>query len=104
VVVVDAQTFEPLAPVDAYSRGFIYMKDAQEIVDEANARALQAVLDVQAEGGRDLEVLKARVKAAVRKYLYEITERRPIVLPIVTPVGDLPEDESFGESLDAAAP
>jgi ribonuclease J len=104
VVVVDAQTFEPLAPVDAYSRGFIYMKDAQEIVDEANARALQAVLDVQAEGGRDLEVLKARVKAAVRKYLYEITERRPIVLPIVTPVGDLPEDESSGESLDAAAP
>ena len=93
VLAVDAQTFEPLAPPDAYSRGFIYMKDAQGIVGEANARALQAVRDVQAEGTRDLEVLKARVKAAVRKYLYEITERRPIVLPIVTSVGETPEEE-----------
>jgi ribonuclease J len=92
VVVVDAATFEPLAPVDAYSRGFIHMKDRQDIVEEANARALQAVCDVQAEGIRELETLKARVKAAVRKYLYAITERRPIVLPIVTTIGEAPED------------
>ncbi|MBM3473688.1 MAG: ribonuclease J [Armatimonadetes bacterium] len=94
VVVVDAETFEPLAPIEAYSRGFVHMRDAQEIVDEANARALQAVRDFQAEGVRDIEVLKARVKAAVRKYLYAITERRPIILPIVTPIGDLPPEES----------
>jgi ribonuclease J len=94
VVVVDAETFEPLAPIEAYSRGFVHMQEAQEIVDEANARALQAVRDVQAEGIRDLEVLKARVKAAVRKYLYGLTERRPIILPIVTPIGDLPAEES----------
>jgi ribonuclease J len=93
VLVVDAQTFEPLAPPDAYSRGFIYMKDAQEIVEEANTRALEAVREVQAEGERDLEVLKARVKSAVRKYPYALTERRPIVLPIITPVGEPPPDE-----------
>jgi ribonuclease J len=98
VVVVDAQTFELLAPVDAYSRGFIYMKDAQPIVDEANARAAQAVLDVQAEGVRDLEILRARVKAAVRKYLYGITARRPIILPIVTPIGDPPDEPPPEES------
>jgi ribonuclease J len=88
VLVVDAQTFEPLAPPDAYSRGFVYMKDAQDIVDEANLRALEALREVREEGTRDLEVLKARVKAAVRKYLYAVTERRPIVLPIITPVGE----------------
>ncbi len=93
VLVVDAQTFEPLAPPDAYSRGFIFMKDAQEIVDEANARALDALREVREEGTRDLEILKARVKAAVRKYLYAVTERRPIVLPIITPVGESPDQE-----------
>lgn len=94
VLVVDAETFEPLAPPDAYSRGFIYMKDSQEIVDEANTRALEAVREAQTQGVRDLEVLKARVKSAVRKYLYTLTERRPIVLPIITPVGGLPSAES----------
>jgi len=97
VLAVDAQTFEPLAPPDAYSRGFIYMKDSQEIVDEANARALEAVREVQAEGTRDPEILKARVKAAVRKYLYALTERRPIVLPIITLVGEVPADGEASE-------
>ncbi len=95
VLVVDVHTFESLAPPDAYSRGFVFMKDAQDIVDEAKARALEALREVREEGTRDLEVLKARVKAAVRKYLYAVTERRPIVLPIITPVG---------EPLDEAAP
>jgi ribonuclease J len=93
VLVVDAQTFEALAPPDAYSRGFIYMKDAQEIVDEANARAIDALREVREEGTRDLEALKARVKAAVRKYLYAVTERRPIVLPIITPIGESRDQE-----------
>ena len=92
VLAVDAQTFEPLAPPDAYSRGFIYMKDSQEIVDEANVRALEAVREVKDEKIRDPEILKARVKAAVRKYLYALTERRPIVLPIITLVGEAPAD------------
>jgi len=98
VLVVDAQTFEPLAPPDAYSRGFIYMKDAQDIVDEANVRALEALREVREEGTRDLEVLKACVKAAVRKYLYAVTERRPIVLPIITPVGESGDEPAPGES------
>ena len=97
VLAVDAETFDPLAPPDSYSRGFIYMKDAQDIVDEANARALQAVYDAQGEEEMDLETLKARVKAAVRKYLYAITERRPIVLPIIVPVGEEPEDDEDGD-------
>jgi ribonuclease J len=96
VLVVDAETFELLAPPDAYSRGFIYMKDSEDIVDEANARAVEAAQGVQAEGTRDPEVLKARVKAAVRKYLYGTTERRPIVLPIITLVGDTPTADDDG--------
>lgn len=91
VLVVDAETLEPLAPIEAYSRGFVYMKDAQELVEGANARALEALREVQAEGTKDTEVLKARVKSAVRKYLYALTERRPIVLPIVTAVGRPPD-------------
>jgi len=91
VLAVDAQTFEPLAPPDAYSRGFIYMADSQDIVEEANRRALEAVVEVQAEADADLEVLRARVKSAVRKYLYALTERRPIVLPIIIPVGEVDE-------------
>ncbi|MGQ9731024.1 MAG: ribonuclease J [Candidatus Zipacnadales bacterium] len=92
VLVVDAQTFELLAPVDAYSRGFVYMQEANDIVAEANARAAEALEQFRTEGLRDLEVLKARVKSAVRKYLYAITERRPIVLPIITPIGEKTTD------------
>jgi len=104
VVVVDGETLELLAPVEAYSRGFIHMKEAQGLVEEANARAAQAVRDAQAEEIRDLEVLKARVKAAVRKYLYGITARRPIVLPIVTRIGGAPEAGEIEESRPVAEP
>jgi ribonuclease J len=97
VLVVDAQTFELLAPPDAYSRGFIFVKDNQDIVEEANLRAAEAVREAQADASRDVEALKARVKAAVRRYLYAVTERRPIVLPIIAAVGESPaSDEAAG--------
>ncbi|MEI6503129.1 MAG: ribonuclease J, partial [Armatimonadota bacterium] len=68
VLVVDRQTHELLAPPDIYSRGFVYMDESAELIEQAKEVMLTVVAAFQAEEGLELNVLYDRVKAAVSKF------------------------------------
>lgn len=97
VLVVDRQTHELLAPPDIYSRGFVYMDESAELIEQAKEVMLTAVAGFQAEEGLELDVLYDRVKAAVSKFLWNLTERRPMVLPVLVPVGEPAPEPTEGE-------
>lgn len=88
VLVVELDTCKLLAPPEIYSRGFVYMDESAELIERARQRVLEAVETFHDEGGGAPDELYDRVKSAVGKLLYEITERRPMVLPVIIPVGE----------------
>lgn len=86
VATVDKKTGKLVTSPDVISRGFIYVKDNTEILN--NARKI--VKNIYASKAPNMPasspMIKARVRDEVSNYLYKITKRNPIVLPVVIEV------------------
>jgi ribonuclease J len=85
VISVDRQTGHPTGLVEVVSRGFVYQREAEELLAQARQVALDA-LDHQTEHTADYGFVKNKVRDALSKYLYEQTKRRPMILPVVVEV------------------
>jgi len=68
------------------SRGFVYVKENEALLDELKAVVLAAVAEGDAEAAFDRAVVGARVRAAVRHFVHQRFRRRPVVLPIILEV------------------
>lgn len=88
VLTMDRETGEPLAGPDIVSRGFVYMRDAEELLESARLRVLEALRGMghNARGGSDWSFVKDKIKQTLGEYLYEQTHRRPMILPVVMEV------------------
>lgn len=85
VLTVDKKNGALLTSPDIISRGFIYMKDNEELM---NAFRIELRRAVQQRFKRvDLDRFKAELKDYVTHFLYEQTQRSPIVIPVVNVVG-----------------
>lgn len=96
VLVIKRDTIELLAPPEVYSRGFVYMDESEELISEAKEHVLEIVQQLQDEGENDPEVLFSTLRTAMGRFLYRATERRPMILPVIIPIGDA-DDEATAE-------
>ncbi|MCE5240115.1 ribonuclease J [bacterium] len=101
VLVVERDTMRLLAPPEVYSRGFVYMDQAQDLIEATREVMLRTLDSFHEDAGDDPEELYDRIKASVAKFLFELTGRRPIVLPVIMPVGEEApaEDEDYADDL-----
>lgn len=67
---------------DIVSRGFVYVRENEALIDEAKQVALNALEAALENGTKDWNALKAKVRDAVTTYIYETTGRSPLILPI----------------------
>lgn len=86
VLTLDKQRGVVLSGPDLVSRGFVYVRDSEVLMNEAQNR-VRAVLD-KCESGNITEwsVIKSQVREALGRFLYEKTGRRPMILPIIMEV------------------
>ncbi|MCL7453051.1 MAG: ribonuclease J [Anaerolineae bacterium] len=81
VVAVDADTGKVLEGPHIITRGFIYIRESEELIDEAVQCVLEAV-----EHGGPRSTLSGKIKDSLAAFLYEQTKRRPMILPVVMEV------------------
>ena len=83
---VSAHDGQLLAPPEIITRGFIYVKESEELMRELQTVAEEAAYTVTSsrKRSRDDGDLKGAVKSAVSNYLYKNTKRNPMVIPVVT--------------------
>ena len=67
---------------DIMSRGFVYVRESEQLMEDARERIRQALSRLEGER-QDWGTLKSTVRDTLGKYLYEKTRRRPMILPIV---------------------
>lgn len=79
-------TSHPLAGPDIVSRGFVYVRDSEELIREAHARVAAVLERCEAGNIREWAVIKSQVRDTLSRYLYEKTRRRPMILPIIMEV------------------
>ena len=86
VVVMPVSSYDNalLAPPEIITRGFIYVKESEDLMNELQTVAMDAAESVQRKRSRDEGELRGVVKSAVSNYLFKTTRRSPMVIPVVT--------------------
>lgn len=85
VLTIDKKNGALLTSPDIISRGFIYMKDNEQLMNDFRAELRRAV--TQRFKRVDLDRFKAELKDYVTHFLYEQTQHSPIVIPVVNVIG-----------------
>lgn len=86
VVTINKQTGAVIAGPDIISRGFVYMREAESLVEEAKARVRQALGECEANQVTEWGSIKNSVRDALSTFIYDKIHRRPMILPIVMEV------------------
>ena len=75
-----------LSGPDIITRGFIYVKESEELMEELREVALEALDRCQRKGIRDWATIKSAIKNDMGGYLYKTTKRNPMILPVIMEV------------------
>ena len=86
VVTVDAHSGEVLAGPDVINRGFVFDEAAEPILEEARHRTLLSIKEASVQGVSDPTVLREHIRRALRRYFVEVTQRKPIIVPVIMEV------------------
>jgi len=86
VMTMDSATREVIAGPEVVSRGFVYVKESEELMEEITEAACKAIEFCYLNGVHDWSSIKSRVRDNVSKFLHERTRRSPMVLPIIMEV------------------
>lgn len=86
VVTINKETAEVVAGPDIISRGFVYVRESEELMDQSREKVRQALQKCMEERLTEWSTIKAEVREALGKFLFEQTRRRPMILPIIMEV------------------
>ncbi len=83
VCTIDTQTHQLVSGPDIVSRGFVYVRESEEMMDNARKIVYNAVQACVEENLFEWNVIKLKIRDGLSKYLYEKTRRKPMILPII---------------------
>jgi len=86
VVTLSKQDGAILSGPDIISRGFVYVRESEGLLEEANRIVTNTLTRLMNENVNEWASLKTHVKDALGRFLYEQTRRRPMILPIIMEV------------------
>ena len=86
IATVKRNTGELVGSPDIISRGFVYMKESRELIEEARSLVRTVCKDKGPEHAADPMEIKNKLRETIGKFLYKQTKRRPMVLPVVIEV------------------
>ncbi len=72
-----------MAGPDIVSRGFVYVRESQELMDDLKELSLAVIETCFDNGISDFAQIKNKIKDDLAKYIYQKTKRRPMILPII---------------------
>ena len=88
VVVVNllAEDGSVLTGPDIITRGFIYVKESEELMESLQEVAMEAIERCQRKKIRDWTAIKSAIKNDLSGYLYKTTKRNPMILPVISEI------------------
>ena len=83
VVTIDKQDCSVVSGPDIVSRGFVYVREADDLMENAKEKVQIALNRCQENGVSEWSAIKSAVRDSLSRYLYEKTRRRPMILPVI---------------------
>ena len=86
VLAMDATTGEVTSGPDVISRGFVYVKESENLMDEVKRVVREEITKCEEKNITDWTTIKTALKETLREYVYQRTKRNPMILPIIMDV------------------
>jgi len=86
IATVNARTGDLIHNPDIISRGFVYMKENKKLIEMTRQRIKKMLKDNNPLTAPDEQYLKDMIRNEIGKFLYQKTEKRPMILPVIIEV------------------
>ena len=86
VLTMDSNTGEVVAGPDVISRGFVYVRESENLMDDVKSVVRHEISKCEERGIRDWSTIKSTVKENLRDYIFIKTKRNPMIIPIIMEV------------------
>ena len=83
VLTMNGSSGEVIAGPDVISRGFVYVKESENVMDEIKLVVRHEVRKCEEQGIRDWTTIKNSIRENLREYIFSKTKRNPMIIPIV---------------------
>ncbi len=86
VIAMDKENGCVVSGPEIVSRGFVYVRESEQLMEEARMKIQEALDRCEANGSTDWGTIKNSVRDILGKFLFEKTRRRPMIMPIILEV------------------
>ena len=86
VLTMDSSTGEVVAGPDVISRGFVYVRESENLMDDVKNVVRHEIRKCEEKGIRDWSTIKSTVRENLRDYIFTKTKRNPMIIPIIMEV------------------
>ena len=86
VLTMDSSTGEVVAGPDVISRGFVYVRESENLMDDVKNVVRNEIRKCEEKGVRDWSTIKSTVRENLRDYIFIKTKRNPMIIPIIMEV------------------
>ena len=86
VLTLSKEDGSTIAGPDIISRGFVYVREADDLMEEAKKKVVIAIEDCQRRNIKDWSSIKNAIRDSLKKYIYQAMKRNPMILPVIMEV------------------
>lgn len=86
VLTLSKEDGSTIAGPDIISRGFVYVREADDLMEEAKKKVILAIEDCQRRNIKDWSSIKNAIRDSLKKYIYQTMKRNPMILPVIMEV------------------
>ena len=83
VLTMDSSTGEVISGPDVISRGFVYVRESENLMDDVKAVVRHEIKKCEDKGIRDWATIKSTTRENLRDYIFAKTKRNPMIIPII---------------------
>ncbi|MEG0073701.1 MAG: ribonuclease J [Clostridia bacterium] len=83
VLTLEAKTGKVLIGPDIITRGFVYVRESENLMDQIKDFAKNKIKECEEQGIKDWSTIKTNLRDSLSEYIYQKTKRQPMILPIL---------------------
>ena len=83
---IDKASGTVVAGPDVVSRGFVYVKESEKLMDDAREKIKEVLAKADSEKSKDWANIKSSIRDTLSQFLYEKTKRKPMIIPIISEI------------------
>jgi ribonuclease J len=87
IVVLENGSFNVLAGPDIISRGFVYVRESEEMIEKAKELIRNVLEECKLKNTKEWSDIKSKIKEKLSDFFYKKTQRNPMILPIIEEIG-----------------